>query len=80
MEVPKILKKNHIVLPEAIDFHPYFWILKKLTEKTALDNGSLRTIIWIGDSAANVRKQWTIDKQKAMREDEDYVKVYIILG
>ena len=74
-ELPNILDFDHIVLPEAIDFHPCSWILKKLTEKTALDNGSLRTIIWFGDSAANVRKQWTIDKQKAMRKDEDYIKV-----
>lgn len=74
-ELPNVLDFDHIVLPEAIDFHPCSWILKKLTEKTALDNGSLRTIIWIGDSAANVRKPWTLDRQKAMRKDEDYIKV-----
>lgn len=74
-ELPTVLDFDHIVLPEAIDFHPCSWILKKLTEKTALDNGSLRTIIWIGDSAANVRKAWTLDRQKAMRKDEDYIKV-----
>ena len=74
-ELPNVLDFDHIVLSEAIDFHPCSWILKKLTEKTALDNGSLRTIIWVGDSAANVRKPWTLDRQKAMRKDEDYIKV-----
>ena len=74
-ELPEELDFDHIVLPEAIDFHPCSWILKKLTEKTALDSGSLRTIIWVGDSAANVRKPWTLDRQKAMRKDNDYIKV-----
>ena len=48
-ELPNILDFDHIVLPgKPIDFHPCSWILKKLTGKTALDNGSLElyNMVW----------------------------------
>lgn len=73
--LPDELDFDHIVLPEAIDYHPCPWILKKLAEKTELTQSEIKGIIWIGDSSANVRKPWTVDRQNAMRKDEDYVKV-----
>ena len=74
-ELPKLLSFDHIVIPEAIDFHPCPWILKKLAEKTALDQTAIKAAIWIGDSSVNARKPWTIERHSAMRKDEDYITV-----
>lgn len=74
-QLPKSINFDHIVIAEAIDYHPCPWILKKLAEKTTLDQGTIKAAIWVGDSGMNVRKKWTIERQNVMRNDEDYIAV-----
>lgn len=73
--LPETIDFDHIVLPESIDFHPCPWILRKLAEKTELKESSIKHIIWVGDSAANIRKSWTLERQKVMKKDKDYIMI-----
>ncbi len=52
------------ILPEAIDFHPFPYIISMIVSKTNLDDSDIKQSIWFSESGVNYRKQSTIDKSK----------------
>ena len=55
-------------IQEAIDFHPYPWIIKKIysniSQKTddVITHDAIKLYIWQVESCLNVRKEWSIDR------------------
>ena len=55
-------------IQEAIDFHPYPWIIKKIysniSQKTGdvITHDAIKLYIWQVESCLNVRKEWSIDR------------------
>lgn len=58
-EIPEQLEinlENPLFLPQAIDFHCYPWILKKISTQTKFDENKIKELIWNCQSSLNVRK------------------------
>ena len=72
-EIPEQLAinlDNPMFLPQAIDFHCYPWILKKISTQTKFDENKIKELIWNCQSSLNVRK---IDTQEnAVKICKDY--------
>ena len=47
------------ILPEAIDCHPFPFILDNINKKTGLENSKIKEFIWFAESAWNFRKLHT---------------------
>jgi hypothetical protein len=50
-----------VILPEAIDFHPFPNMLTILEKQTNIDKMTLKKCIWFAESGINIRKQYTIE-------------------
>jgi hypothetical protein len=58
------------IIPEAIDFHPFPYIISNLVKQTNLDNNDIKEFIWFIDSGLNIRKPETIEKSREYSEKE----------
>ena len=56
------------ILEEAIDFHPFPWMLSILAKKTGLDTEKIKQAIWQTESCINIRKKETIGIQNNLWE------------
>ena len=61
------------IIPEAIDFHPFPYIISNLVKQTNLDNNDIKEFIWFVDSGLNIRKPETIEKSREY-SDKEYWK------
>ena len=82
-DVDKNVACCHIILSsdpdqfiqEAIDFHPYPWLIKKIASKInagVKENISydlIKSYIWQVDSSLNVRKDWSIARSQYVAKD-----------
>ena len=61
---------NLDILPEAIDFHPFPYMITNLVKLTNLDNNDIKQYIWFVESGVNIRKPETIEKSREYVEKE----------
>jgi hypothetical protein len=59
---------NLDILPEAIDFHPFPYMITNLVKLTNLDNNDIKQYIWFVESGVNLRKPETIEKSREYAE------------
>lgn len=67
------------ILPEAIDFHPFPYMLTILQKKTRMEKDMIKEWIWFTESAVNIRKQYTMDKSNEMMETDEWKAISYFL-
>jgi hypothetical protein len=66
---------------EAIDFHPYPWILKKLAGRVeGITYNEIKSLIWCVDSCWNARKPFIVRRSKELGETEAWKIIATMLG
>jgi hypothetical protein len=58
-----------VILPEAIDFHPFPKMLTMLEKQTNIDKQIIKECIWFVESGLNIRKQNTIDNSELYKNE-----------
>jgi hypothetical protein len=66
---------NLDIIPEAIDFHPFPYMISILAKQTNLDNNDIKQSIWFVESGVNIRKPYTIEKSREYSEKEYWNKI-----
>lgn len=67
------------ILPEAIDFHPFPYLLTILQKKTRMEKDMIKECIWFVESAVNIRKQHTMNKSNEMMETDEWKAIGYLL-
>jgi len=83
LPLPEILDldlQNPQFIPEAIDFHCFPNILKKISEISCIPTDRVKELIWYCQSAVNTRKQHTIEKSSKYQLTRDYKRVSQCIG
>jgi hypothetical protein len=58
------IKPVLVILPEAIDFHPFPKMLTTLENQTNIDQDTIKKYIWFIESGLNIRKPKTIENSE----------------
>ena len=91
--IDKNIVRSHIVLSinpelfiqEAIDFHPFPWIVKKIYssinvgERDKISHDTIKLYIWQVESSLNVRKKWSIERSQDIAKDRWWKKISLEL-
>lgn len=89
----KNIVRCHIVLSlnpelfiqEAIDFHPYPWIVKKMYSsinvgvRDKISHDAIKLYIWQVESSLNVRKNWSVTRSQHVAKDSLWKKISLEL-
>ena len=92
-DVNKNVARTHIVLSlnpeqfiqEAIDFHPYPWIVKKMYSsinaglRDKISHDAIKLYIWQVESSLNVRKNWSVARSQHVSKYEWWEKIALEL-
>ena len=68
-----------IIIPEAIDFHPYPNLLWDISKKTHLNKDLVKKSIWFAESGVNVRKPETRLFSDNEHKSPNWTKIKIVL-
>ena len=71
---------NPLFIPEAIDFHCFPSILKKVSEVSCIPTDRVKELIWNCYSAVNARKPFTIERCDKYKLTRDYSRVNKCIG
>jgi hypothetical protein len=69
------IERNIEILVEAIDFHPYPYMLSILSKLTFIDKETIKTFIWHVESGYNIRKLDTQVLSKEYIEKPTWIKI-----
>ena len=69
------IEKNMEILVEAIDFHPYPYMLSMLSKLTFIDKETIKMFIWHIESGYNVRKLTTQELSNDYKEKSEWIKI-----
>jgi len=69
------IEKNMEILVEAIDFHPYPYMLSILNKLTFINKDTIKMFIWNVESGYNVRKPYTQESSKEYEEKFEWKKI-----
>jgi hypothetical protein len=64
-----------LIMPEAIDFHPYPNLLWNITKVIKVPRDVVKMTIWNVESGLNVRKPETILRAKCARDTNEWLKI-----
>ena len=91
--IDKNVARCHVILSldpdqfiqEAIDFHPYPWIVKKIYSKInmglkdKISYDIIKLYIWQVESSLNVRKNWSVSRSQHVAQDNLWKKIAVEL-
>ena len=63
------------LLPESVDFHPYPSLLTIISKQTGISSSQVKELIWVGESAVNVRKPDTIKMSLEIKSTEEWKRI-----
>ena len=72
-------------IQEAIDFHPYPWIVKKMYSsinaglRDKISHDAIKLYIWQVESSLNVRKNWSVARSLHVAKDHWWQKIALEL-
>jgi hypothetical protein len=77
----QIVRFHHkvLIIPEAIDFHPYPKLLWDITKVTRVPRDVVKMTIWNVESGLNVRKPETILRAKCARDTNEWLNIKPVL-
>jgi hypothetical protein len=72
MNVIDHINLRHKIIPEAIDYHPYPYLLTYITKHTDIPEDRVKELIWYAESGLNERKPYTIENSEKYKEMTDW--------
>jgi len=69
------ISRNLVILPEAIDFHPFPYMINIIIKNTNLNYKDIKSYIWYTESCVNFRKSYTISKSNKNITDDIWKKI-----
>ncbi len=78
---------SDLFIQEAIDFHPYPWIVKKIYSninvgvhvQDKISHDAIKLYIWQVESSFNVRKNWSVSRSQDIAKDRWWKKIALEL-
>ncbi len=69
------LNETITIIPEAIDFHPYPYLLSYIKKCTDVEKDRVKELIWFAESGVNVRKPYTLENREKYTNQEEWSMV-----
>ena len=69
------IEVDPILLVEAIDFHPFPAMLRRLSRETSLTVDIIQEWLWNVESGLNIRKQETMERAERYRNTSEWVAI-----